>query len=181
MFMSREPSTKLSAVNSLAGKIIDSLEFARSGRELSGQIAIVEMSRLQDLVHESAGAVDVRVAGDLDEQGRPWLHLEIRGALSLLCQRCLGPMEHVLVADSHLRLIRSGDAWPEDELEEGSSVEVEDAIEAEESLDLMALVEEEIILDLPYAPMHEVCELPGEGKLDGKASPFAALAVLKKH
>lgn len=179
--MSREPLTKLPVVHSLAGKVIDSLEFARSGRELLGQIAIAEMPRLQDLVHESGGAVDVRVVGDLDEQGRPWLHLEIRGELNLLCQRCLGPMEHALVADSHLRLIRPGDVWPEDELEEGSTVEVEDAIEAEESLDLMALVEEEIILDLPYAPMHEVCELPGEGKLNGKASPFAALAVLKKH
>lgn len=180
MFMSREPVSELPLQgNSLAGKTIDSLEFAKAGRELSGRLMVASMSRLHDVLVDDAGSVDVVLVGELDDQRRPWLHLEVRGELGLVCQRCLGRMAHVLEIDSHLRLIRPGEPWPEDELEEGG--DADDAVAAEEALSLLSLVEEEIVLALPYAPMHEACELPGEGKLNGKASPFAALAVLKKH
>lgn len=181
MFMSHEPLTTLSQAKSLAGKTIDNFEFARNGRELAGQIAVAEMQRLQDLMLDSDGVVDIWIAGDLDEQRRPWLHLEVRGELGLRCQRCLGRLAHVLEVDAHLRLIQPGEAWPEDEADGDGGVEVDDAIAVDESLDLMSLVEEEIILGLPYAPMHDACELPGEGESSRKASPFAALAVLKKH
>lgn len=182
MFMSHGTvSESLLQGNSLAGKTIDSLEFAKAGRELSGQLAVAGMSRLRDLLLDDVGVVDVVLTGELDGGRRPWLHLEVRGELGLTCQRCLGRMGHALAIDAHMRLIRAGEPWPEDELEDGGEGEADDAIEAAEALALMSLVEEEIILALPYAPMHEVCELPGEGKLNGKASPFAALAVLKKH
>ena len=54
-------------------------------------------------------------------------------------------------------------------------------------MDATGLVEDELILALPFAPMHEVC--PGGGADaatddapdTGRPSPFAALARLKKH
>jgi uncharacterized protein len=182
MFMSHEPvSDSLLHANSLAGKTIDSIEFARNGGKLAGHILVAELLRLQDLVAANTGVVDVTVAGDLDEQRRPWLHLSVRGELGLICQRCLGIVVHALEVETHLRLIRASEPWPEDELEEGNEGLADEAIAADEALELSSLVEDEIILSLPYAPMHEACELPGEGELNRKASPFAALAVLKKH
>jgi uncharacterized protein len=182
MFMSHEPVSEHSShLKSLIGKTIDSIEFARNGGELVGHIAVAELARLQDLAVANAGALDVTVAGDLDEQRRPWLHLVVRGELGLVCQRCLGVVSHTLEIETHLRLILTGEPWPEEEFDEGSEGQADEAIAADEMLALSSLVEDEIILSLPYAPMHEACELPGEGELNRKASPFAALAVLKKH
>jgi uncharacterized protein len=191
--MSREPSSLLSGTSlhdaSLSGKVINSAEFAQDGRRLTGRVAVADMVRLHDIVHVNigqvnAGQVSVEVIGELDADRKHWLHLAIQGELTVTCQRCLQPLLQTLEIESHLRVIRSGEPWPEDELEEGSDIEPDDAIEADEALDLLALVEEEIILVLPYAPTHDVCELPVAGEMDGKtrkASPFAALEVLKKH
>jgi uncharacterized protein len=191
--MSREPVSGLSDLslpavsqeNSLAKKHINSIEFAGDGRELVGQIAVSEMVRLHDVVRNDAGQVSgqmsVALNGELDAGRKHWLHLAIQGDLAVTCQRCLQPLILPLSIESHLRLIRPGEAWPEDEVDEGSDEEPDDAIEADEALDLLALIEEEVILALPYAPTHEVCELPAADGLNKKASPFAALEVLKKH
>lgn len=182
MFMSHEPAIQsLTHETSLFGKTIDSIEFARNGGQLTGYCAVAELARLQDLVAVNTGVVAVTVVGELDEQRRPWLHLAVRGDLGLVCQRCLGVVSHTLEIEAHLRLIRTGEPWPEDEVDEGSEGQADEAIAADEGLLISSLVEEEIILSLPYAPMHEACELPGEDELNRKASPFAALAVLKKH
>jgi len=53
--------------------------------------------------------------------------------------------------------------------------------------DLMALVEDELLMDLPLVPMHEACEsehVPTSDDSDGpavagKPNPFAVLAALK--
>ena len=161
----------------------DSLEFARDGRHLSGRIAVADMVRLHDVAYVDTGLVSVDVVGELDAQRKHWLHLTIQGELAVTCQRCLLPLVQTLEIESHLRVIRPGEPWPEDELAEDSDSEPDDAIEADEALDLLALVEEEIILVLPYAATHDVCELPVPDEVDGKirkASPFAALEVLKK-
>jgi uncharacterized protein len=51
-------------------------------------------------------------------------------------------------------------------------------------MDVLSLIEDEIILGLPVSPRHEQGECtPGgreEGKTTREASPFAALAALKK-
>jgi uncharacterized protein len=169
------------AVDSLAGKLIDSAVFARDCGTLSGSIAVADMARLKDLVGADVGAVDVVLDGNLDDQHRPWLHLEVRGELELVCQRCLGALPHAFAIEAHLRLIRAGEPWPGGELEEESELDAEDAIEASEALSVLELVEDEIILDLPYAPMHEDCGVPGKADASTAASPFAALAVLKKY
>lgn len=191
--MSHEPLSGLLVLSvpeladeeSLVGKLINSIDFAREGRELTGQVAVSAMPRLHDVVivgdGHSSGQMRVVVRGELDADRKCWLHLAIQGELTVTCQRCLQPMIEPVRIESHVRLIRPGESWPEDELDEGSDEEPDDAIEANDALELLALVEEEIILALPYAPTHEVCELPVAGLLNRKASPFSALEVLKKY
>lgn len=191
--MSHEPLSGLSNLslpeisdeNSLAGKLINSIEFARDGRELTGQIAVSAMTRLHDVVlvgeGNSRGQMSVAVRGELDAERKHWLHLAIQGELTVTCQRCLQALIEPVSIESHVRLIRPGEPWPEDELDDGSDEEPDDAIEAGDALELLALVEDEIILVLPYAPTHAACELPAAGGLNTKVSPFAALEVLKQH
>ena len=64
----------------------------------------------------------------------------------------------------------------------------EDLLVLEPQFDLLALLEDELLMAFPLVPMHEQCPSPpsfqaGEAELppeDAKPHPFAALAQLKK-
>lgn len=116
------------------------------------------------------------VVGAQGADGRWELHLAVEGVLKLRCQRCLSGMEWPFEIRSALLLVRSQDEIPEDELEDASR----DAIEVQPDMDVLALVEDEILLALPAVPRHERCEPPAPAGGSGKESPFAALAGLKK-
>ncbi len=172
--MSHQESAPL---RSLVGTQIDSLEFARKQGSIEGSIAVAALPRLADVVVGENGDVTCRVTGDVDGEGRSYLHLAVSGRLGLRCQRCLQPLAWSLDLHSDLRLMVPGEAWPDDDLADDDS----DPIAAESAQALLPLVEDEILLALPIAPRHEACELlaPAQGGAD--RSPFAVLAQLKKQ
>jgi uncharacterized protein len=94
----------------------------------------------------------------------------------LRCQRCLGTVIEPLSITSRLWLVAPGRPWPDDELAEDSF----DAVEAGKEMALLPLIEEEVLLALPVAPMHEVCDLPVAMQGEHEPSPFAVLAKLKR-
>jgi len=157
-----------------ARPFIDSVDFARNGRELSGEIQIVTLSRLSDLLANSNGTLSYRVIG-LKEGDRQKLVIILEGMCNLRCQRCLGELSYPIELTSHLQLLS---AEKLDEVEDDD----EDAIEATKQLDVLALIEDELLLSLPFAPRHPdgKCVVP-ENDLQQSANPFAALAVLKKQ
>ena len=55
-----------------------------------------------------------------------------------------------------------------------------DFLVANKELDVVALIEDEIILGLPSAPRHESCALPDADLGAGKVSPFSVLQGLKR-
>ena len=75
-----------------------------------------------------------------------------------------------------LELIADEVDLSQDELED----DTRDFLVAQKELDVVALVEDEIILALPSAPRHDDCALPDSNTRGTKVSPFAALAALKK-
>jgi uncharacterized protein len=160
-----------------AQAVIDSLEFARTGQTLRGSLAIPALSRLRESLADGMGEVEFVVKGAHDARRRPVLTLEIKGLLHLRCQRCLGPLEHPLRLYNTLLLVGAGEVATGD-------VDDEDAecIEASSALDVAALVEDEVILGLPYAPRHEegLCRHGGSAADPGDAA-FAKLAALKRN
>jgi uncharacterized protein len=83
-----------------------------------------------------------------------------------------------LVADSVITLFTS-----EEKLEAAVEDDEElDAIMAEPEFDVLALVEDEIIMGLPLSPLHDDCgsELLDRARAD-KPNPFAVLAALKSR
>lgn len=162
-----------------AQAVVDSLEFARTGQQLSGSVPVAAMARLHDSLFDQAGEVRFELRGGHDARQRPVLALEISGVLHLQCQRCLGALDYVLQLSSRL-VLSSGDAAEAGENEEGEA----DWIEPSTALDVAGLVEEEILLSLPYAPRHGEGQCPsavGGAAGDGKASAFARLAALKRN
>ena len=162
-----------------AQTVIDSLEFARTGQTLRGSLAVRTLARLQDSLADGMGEVEFAVKGAHDARSRPVLTLEISGLLHLRCQRCLGPLEYPLRLYNTLLLVGAAEVA-------AGNLDNEDAewIEASSALDVAALVEDEVILGLPYAPRHEA-GLCGQGDYTaGRSSAeaaFAKLAALKRN
>jgi uncharacterized protein len=159
--------------------VIDGLEFTRTGQTLRGSLPLPGLARLKNSLFDARGAVEFEVKGGHDARSRPILMLAIHGTLHLQCQRCLGELEHPLQVLNTLLLVSAGGAAV-------GNLDEEDAewIEASGNLDVAALVEDEIILSLPYAPRHEegACRQAGIAAADGAAaSAFARLAQLKQN
>ncbi|TCV90062.1 YceD family protein [Sulfurirhabdus autotrophica] len=159
--------------------VIDSLEFARNKQVLHGKITVASLPRLQDVVFSSDGVLEYELSGRMDQYGKLSLHCEVKGTLQLSCQRCLGAFAYPVGVKSDLILIKDEMALAEVDEEE---VEDIDVVLADPQLDVLSLIEEEILLDLPMAPVHPIAECNvkdagQEGSRQGKA--FEALAVLK--
>jgi len=172
--MSREHQ---SVSDPIAGAVIDSLEFARTGGVLERSVGLDELPRLADLLSTTAGRLSIRLEGWRDGEGKSWLQLAIAGEPVLCCQRCLGGVKFPLLINSRLQLMAPGEDWPDDDLVDDSA----DAIAAERALAVRSLIEDEVLLALPIAPRHEQCESPPANASQQGSSPFAALAALKKH
>lgn len=160
----------------LFAAVIDALEFARQGGRIEGEVPIAELHRLVDQLVDARGSVACVVAGEVDRDGHPRLVLAISGELHLRCQRCLQALVWPLQVASRMRLVAAGEAWPDEDLLDDES----DSVEADKALAVLPLIEDEILLAVPIAPRHEACELPAGAAAGGVASPFAALAKLKK-
>ena len=162
-----------------AQAVIDSLEFARTGQTLRGSLAVPELRRLKESLADDGGRIDFLVRGARDARRRPVLTLEISGLLHLQCQRCLGLLDYPLRLSNTLLLVGAGEVAAGD-------LDDEDAewIEASGELDVTLLVEDEIILSLPYAPRHEegACRQGGYTANGGAAgTALAKLGALRRN
>ncbi len=158
-----------------ARAVIDSLEFARSGGEIRGEVPLAELGRLADSLHDRDGQLRFTLSGLTDGRQSPRLRLKVAGALNLNCQRCLGRLQHEVEQESSLLLLEAGVAG------ESDGVDDLDAVAADAEMDVWSLVEDEVLLALPIAPRHAegACQAAGEPGLKQRASPFAVLAGLK--
>lgn len=180
----RQASSEASNPTAPAAAVIDSLEFARQGRRLDGDVPISRFDRLAELLADNAGTLRVAVAGELDEEGNPGLRLRLEGSLKLRCQRCLEPLPWAVAIDSLLLLGDATEVLADPALagdEEELDATAPDVIVAEREQAVLPLLEDELLLSLPMAPRHGHCVPPSGGAKDGAASPFAVLAQLKKH
>jgi uncharacterized protein len=155
--------------------VIDARRFSRESRRMEGVLDLRELSRLHDVLVAASGQINYSLSGVRGERGQPRLRLEVSGVLPLICQRCLGAVEEKLAIDSLLELV-SEDAEPTQEELENDAL---DFLPVAATLDVKALVEDEILLALPVAPCHGICDLPSPAGGDKRVSPFALLAGLK--
>ena len=158
-----------------ARPLIDSVDFASNGKELRGEIPIEALSRLGDMLATSHGTLTYVVRG-LREDERYMLEVELSGVCHLRCQRCMGELAYPIDISSRLTLLPA-DRLEELEADDGD----EEYIEASSQMDVLALIEEELLLGLPFAPRHPegACSQVTEG-LEKPANPFSVLAGLKK-
>lgn len=167
--------------------VIDALSFARSSGSLGGSLAVAALSRLvQDLPAEQPGDVEWHLRGGF-RAGRGWLDVRARGPVRVICQRCLQPFDLALDVSRTLGLVATETQLDAvDALEAAGGGDGLEYVVADPQLSVHDLIEDELILALPFAPRHESCP-PGAGGADAlahdgsAASPFAALAAIRKH
>ena len=156
---------------------IDGFRFAESGDALRGRCPVSGFGRLQDLLNSNGGELDYEVLGARDEAGRPAIGIRIGGELRLTCQRCLKALPFALHVEEMLVLAKSEaeiDAQPVDP-------ETPDRVLAGKEMEIGTLLEDEILLAIPFAPRHEHCSGTGVGQGEVQASPFAELRGLLKR
>lgn len=156
-------------------RISDSFAFARDGRVLEGTLPVASLVRLHDQLAQVAGELAFRVQGLRGERGEPLLEITVSGALPLACQRCLEAIRFDVIIDTVLELVPEGADLSQDELED----DTRDFLPVAGEVDVAQLVEDEVLLALPFAPRHERCGLPGAADAGDRITPFAALAGLK--
>lgn len=156
--------------------VIDGFEFAQAGANLRGTWPVRDFPRVSDMLATHAGEVAYELDGVRDELGRPALRLRVDGRLDLRCQRCLEALPYDVRAEELLVLagtLAEIDAEPAD-------VNSADRVVAGREMPVRDLVEDELILALPYAPRHEACSARAPQDGAQKSLPFAGLRGLMR-
>jgi len=128
----------------------DAFRLAAKGSSLTGEIDASTLERVADRMASGAGPVRIawRIEGAHDPVQRPMLCVTIEGSLPLVCQRCLQPL--ALPIRQETRLLLAAD---EAELESLDAEEPE-VVLASTPIDARTLIEDEILLSLPFVARH---------------------------
>jgi uncharacterized protein len=161
---------------------LDVAAAAAEGAELSGAWPLAVLDRLgEGLASDGTAAWSARFEQRVPPVGarQCWLHLQAGTRVWRDCQRCLQPVALDLAVDRWLRFV--ADEQTAAALDADSE---EDLLVLSRAFDLGALVEDELLLELPLVPKHERCPepLPATPDEPGEAPtphPFAGLASLK--
>lgn len=151
---------------------------ATKPRTWSGTFAPAELERLADALADGRGELRYEVTALLDPQRRKVVSCIIEGFVFLMCQKSLEAFRHAISVHDRLVLVDDESRLPSIE-EEGDT---EDYVVADEPLDVRDLVEDAVLLSLPMVPCKPGLEAAGAcgAPSEPRASPFAALASLKK-
>ena len=164
--------------------------FANEGVPLTETTLLQDMERIA--VEAKGLQPDSSVTWQASAETRPgsgpeadlWLHLQAQASLPLICQRCMGGVAVALEVDQWYRFVASEEiAMAQDDEAE------EDLLVMEPQFDLLALLEDELLMALPLVPMHTECPTApamraGDealaAEVESKPNPFAVLSGLIK-
>lgn len=174
---------------------LDVSALADRGEWLIGQAPVGSFARLAD-PGEPAPAADAVLQWKAKAERRPvrggapelWLHLQAQVVVPRTCQRCLQPVDLSLAVQRDFLFASTEEQAQAWDAERDDA----DVLVLGKSLDILELVEDELILELPLVPRHDACPQPlvmttspekgGEmSSVENKSdNPFAVLAQLKR-
>src|SRR3990167_3466110 len=129
---------------------IDPFRFAEQNLSLDGLVKVADMQRLSSNVGSQDDLVAVQLQFGVDEQGTTFLKGHLETKLSLQCQRCMEPFVYEIISDFMIGIVNT--------LDEANALSelYEPALAKDGHLALRELIEDEIILNLPIIPKHEL-------------------------
>ena len=168
---------------------LDIKAFVQAGTRLTGHDSLLKYKRLAE---EAQGLhpdlyVDWQATGELravgSEAGQPWLHLQAQATLPMVCQRCMGPVDMPVEVDRSFRFV-ADEATAEAQDDDAE----EDLLAMSREFDLHALIEDELLMDLPVVARHDECPVAVtmesssedfDAAEEEKPNPFDALSNFK--
>ena len=164
--------------------LLDTATFTRNGEVFASQSPVSDFRRaLEGLPEQKGQIIQWSVQGHIDSAGQQFLDIHLSGFVVLTCQRCLQDFDYHIDTTNTVLVV-------DDELELDVDADDPDAYErilGSTHLNALELVEDELILSIPYVPRHQECpQLPqalkdqDEEVEDEKPNPFAVLSQLKK-
>lgn len=172
---------------------IEPFKWAEQGFKWSGQLPL---SRFVRIAREAVGSIDDQLINidcklSMDAYHRiAWLDGHVETKVPMECQRCLETVEIELVSSFHLALV--DDESLIERLDEDadfivlgeSEATTKGDYDAPATADLLALIEDELLLLMPLSPKHEFCEHKHQSAVEEVAeekrdNPFEVLAALK--
>ncbi|WP_295390282.1 YceD family protein [uncultured Thiodictyon sp.] len=171
---------------------LDLWRAVRLGAAFAGSATLAQLPRLAAAVVGADGSAHYTLAFERDEARQAVAMGRVAMDLRLRCERCMGEVGLSLDLPIALALVRA--VSQTDTLGLDRLPEVADQYDplpvGEAPINPLDLIEDELLLALPLAPIHEVGEcqaaLPPDstdsaqaGAVDEKKNPFAVLAALK--
>lgn len=170
---------------SLPPRSLNIPQFANDATQLNGSATLAALPRLQQATpHAQPDTVAQwqahgRTKPVPESAAEIWLDIQAQVQLPFTCQRCLQHMEETIAINRSIRFVQ----------DEATAAELDETIEADvlvhsTQFDLLELIEDELIMALPYAPKHASCTHEPSTALKNQADeahPFAALQQLKKQ
>lgn len=164
---------------------VDPFRLCDGAQSFQGRLPLASLPRLSESLVSTEGAVSYRIDCDRDERRRARLRGSADAELTVVCQRCMGPMCLPVHVEFQLAVVTGHDeaALLPDEYDPL-------LLEEDEVLRLASVIEDELILALPVAPLHSVSECsedPADWSLTDiepetalqRENPFAILAGIK--
>lgn len=128
---------------------VDPFALAKKGATYHSMIALSDFSRLKALLAEDKGQIEVALRFMQESHLPATMQGKISGTLVLTCQRCGSPMDYTMTACPELRIVVT------DEQAKNLSRGEEALVTQGGEVNLMELVEDEILLNLPMIPRHK--------------------------
>jgi len=164
---------------------VDARKVFRQGMQVQGFLPMAALSRLAEILTDTNGRANARLRFDFDEGRRRRIHGEVSAQVNVQCQRCLEPVSVQLSEPFDLALVSS------EEMAKLLPVDIDPWLSSEDSLSLLEIIEEQLILCMPIVNTHGSCRTAPltrgtdsgvADEADGrKNNPFAVLASLKSN
>lgn len=164
--------------------IVDPIACVDQRRHYTGSVDLTKLERIRDLINKPIGDLSVDI--NFDREGRfAMVKVRIRAKLVLQCNTCLKPLDWHTDHFVTLAIVKSLDEFeiiPED---------CEPWLIEDSRVSLSEMIEDELLLQLPQIPRHEVCSMtlpPQDAGFkqqsvaapEEKTNPFEALKALKQ-
>lgn len=151
---------------------------------VSGVVELQRLGRLREILASDEGHIEARCEFHRDEEGRFVVEVSVDARVAVTCQRCLEPMPLKIASRTRLAIVGDDNAARQ------LPATLDPWIVEGEVGDLFALIEDDLILDIPAVAYHEAedCnklmdayrQSPGAGTEKEQAeNPFKVLEQLK--
>jgi len=171
-------------------QLIDPIRLTSRSERLSGQIAPADLSRLLPMLASPQGRIEVELEFGVDIARIRTIQGKVSAQLKLKCQRCLETMDSLIDFNIKLGIIKAR------EQADRLPAQYEPLLVETEEISLQDIIEDELILAMPGAPVHDIekdndiCKrdtkyLKDDSVVESVAehkrkNPFAVLAELKE-